>query len=89
MSRIGKKPIALPKGVTVKVNPDGEETFDAGGQFATVEIANVRRRVNVDLLREDGLEEGDGFVGVEGRDVGDVDDRIHALQRLRSRLSIR
>ncbi len=22
MSRIGKKPIALPKGVTVKVNPD-------------------------------------------------------------------
>ena len=27
--------------------------------FATVEVANVRRRVNVDLLQEDGLEVGD------------------------------
>lgn len=33
--------------------------FDGEDMFATVEVASVRRRVNVDLVKEDGLQEGD------------------------------
>jgi large subunit ribosomal protein L6 len=33
MSRIGKKPIAIPKGVTVKVNPDAIEVKGPKGQM--------------------------------------------------------
>ncbi|UCH25700.1 MAG: HypC/HybG/HupF family hydrogenase formation chaperone [Trueperaceae bacterium] len=29
------------------------------GHYAVVDVSGVRRRVNVDLLREDGLEQGD------------------------------
>lgn len=33
--------------------------FEDGGSFATVEVTGVRRRVNVDLLIDQMLEEGD------------------------------
>lgn len=33
--------------------------MEEGRHFATVEVANVRRRVNVDLLQEDGIDVGD------------------------------
>ncbi len=33
--------------------------LEDGGHFATVEVSNVRRKVNVDLVREDGAAEGD------------------------------
>lgn len=39
--------------------PGQIRTFDADRQFATVEVADVRRRVNVDLLSEEPLQEGD------------------------------
>lgn len=39
--------------------PGRIQSFEEGRQFATVEVANVRRRVNVDLLTEDPLQEGD------------------------------
>lgn len=39
--------------------PGQIQSLDDDRHFATVAVANVRRRVNVDLLREDGLEEGD------------------------------
>ncbi len=39
--------------------PGRIQSFDEDRQFATVEVANVRRRVNVDLLTEESLEEGD------------------------------
>ena len=32
---------------------------DENRHYATVEVSGVRRKVNVELLREDGLEEGD------------------------------
>ena len=39
--------------------PGQIKSLDAGTPFATVEVTGVRRRVNVDLLREDGIAEGD------------------------------
>ena len=39
--------------------PGRIQSFEEGRQFVTVEVANVRRRVNVDLLTEDPLQEGD------------------------------
>lgn len=33
--------------------------FHEEGHFATVEVANVSRRVNIDLLEDETLEEGD------------------------------
>jgi hydrogenase expression/formation protein HypC len=39
--------------------PGQIKVLDENAQFATVEVTGVRRRVNVDLLREDGLDEGD------------------------------
>ena len=33
--------------------------FDEGRHFATVEVSGVRRKVNVDLLRDDDLREGE------------------------------
>ena len=35
------------------------EFVDADGHFATIEVSSVRRQVNVDLLRDDGLKPGD------------------------------
>ncbi len=34
-------------------------TVEDDGHFATVEVSGVRRKVNVDLVREDGAAEGD------------------------------
>lgn len=39
--------------------PGQIKSFDDGRHFATVEVANVRRRVNIDLLQDDELEKGD------------------------------
>ncbi len=39
--------------------PGQIKSFDPDGPFATVEVASVRRRVNVDLLRDGPLDEGD------------------------------
>ncbi len=39
--------------------PGQIKSFDDDPQFATVEVSGVRRKVNVDLLRDDGLDEGD------------------------------
>ncbi len=39
--------------------PGQIKAFDADQQFATVDVSGVRRKVNVDLLREDGLDEDD------------------------------
>lgn len=39
--------------------PGKIKSFDEDQPFATVEVANVRRRVNVDLVREEGLDLGD------------------------------
>ncbi len=39
--------------------PGQIKAFDKGGHFATVDVSGVRRKVNVDLLREDGLGEDD------------------------------
>ena len=39
--------------------PGQVKAFDDGRQFATVEVASVRRRVNVELLTAEGLDEGD------------------------------
>ncbi len=39
--------------------PGQIKSFDADRTLATVEVANVRRRVNVDLLRNAPLDEGD------------------------------
>lgn len=39
--------------------PGRIKSMENDRHFATVEVANVRRRVNVDLLQEDGLDVGD------------------------------
>ena len=39
--------------------PGRIKSMEDDRHFAMVEVANVRRRVNVDLLQEDGLEIGD------------------------------
>ena len=39
--------------------PGQIKAFDHGRHFATVEVSGVRRKVNVDLLREDGLAQDD------------------------------
>ena len=39
--------------------PGQIKAFDEGRHFATVDVSGVRRKVNVDLLREDGLAEDD------------------------------
>lgn len=33
--------------------------LDPGGHLATVDVMGVRRRVNIDLVKEDGIAEGD------------------------------
>ena len=39
--------------------PGQIESFDAGRHYANVAVSGVRRKVNVDLLREEGLRETD------------------------------
>lgn len=39
--------------------PGRIKSMEESRHFATVEVASVRRRVNVDLLQEDGLDVGD------------------------------
>ena len=39
--------------------PGRIKSMEEDRHFAVVEVANVRRRVNVDLLQEDGLDVGD------------------------------
>ncbi|HMB93940.1 MAG TPA: HypC/HybG/HupF family hydrogenase formation chaperone [Rhodothermales bacterium] len=39
--------------------PGQIKTLDEDAPFATVEVTGVRRRVNVDLLKEDGLDVDD------------------------------
>lgn len=39
--------------------PGRIKSMEDGGHFATVEVANVRRRVNVDLLQDEPLDIGD------------------------------
>ena len=53
MSRIGKKPIQIPKGVTVKVAPDavevqgGEVVAKGGARYKAIQLGGSSRRMTL------------------------------------------
>ena len=57
------------------------------GHYAVVDVSGVRRRVNVDLLREDGLEQGDwvlihvGFA-MSKIDAQEAEETLRLLEEL-------
>lgn len=67
--------------------PGQIKAFEADGSFATVDVSGVRRKVNVDLLREDGLDEGDwvlihvGFA-MSKISAAQADEQLRLLTRL-------
>ena len=69
MSRIGKKPIAIPKGVTVKVDAGGVEVKGPKGQVGRRLPAEISARVD------------DGHVLVERSTDGSRDKAMHGLAR--------
>lgn len=58
--------------------------FEEGGGYATVAVAGVRRRINVELLREEPLAEGDwvlihvGFA-MSRISAGQADEQLRLL----------
>jgi len=63
------------------------EITDEDGHFALVEVSSVRRKVNIDLLREDGVGPGDWVlihVGFAMSKIGDeeAEEQLALLARL-------
>lgn len=50
MSRIGKKPVAIPKGINVNINDDAVEVSGPKGTLKTPVPAGVKARVNGDQI---------------------------------------
>jgi len=77
MSRIGKKPVAIPSGVTVEVNPSTE----LGAGSSNVKVQGPKGELSIDTLPEVSVKvEGDQVI-VERKDDTDNSRARHGLTR--------
>ncbi len=79
MSRIGRKPVAIPSGITVTVNPSA--SLGAGGTGGVVQVKGPKGEMKFAFLPQVAVAVKDGTVVVECTEASHEADALHGLTR--------